>query len=117
MTCVSGRPAKVPPSNPLRRAAVALEKPHGPCQDTILLVMWSLRMDSSFLKEQADRCRRLAENADQFTKRRLLDLAEGYEDRLGRPSRASRNLGIPASLLEARLQDTRNGSSARTNDA
>jgi hypothetical protein len=33
-------------------------------------------MDNSFLKEQADRCRCLAENADQFTKRRLLDLAE-----------------------------------------
>jgi hypothetical protein len=40
-------------------------------------------MDNSFLKEQADRCRRLAENADQFTRRRLLDLAEKYEDRLG----------------------------------
>jgi hypothetical protein len=33
-------------------------------------------MDSAFLKEQAMRCRSLAENADQFTKRRLLDLAE-----------------------------------------
>jgi hypothetical protein len=32
-------------------------------------------MDSSFLKAQANRCRSLAENADQFTKRRLLDLA------------------------------------------
>jgi hypothetical protein len=42
-------------------------------------------MDNSFLKEQADRCRRLAENADQFTKRRLLDLAE--KDKLGRASR------------------------------
>jgi hypothetical protein len=61
-------------------------------------------MDSSFLKEQADRCRRLAENADQFTKRRLLDLAAKYDDTLGR---ASRTLGIPASLLEARLPDTR----------
>jgi hypothetical protein len=64
-------------------------------------------MDSSFLKEQADRCRRLAENADPFTRRRLLDLAEKYEDRLDRPSRASRTLGIPASLLEARLQEAR----------
>ncbi len=33
-------------------------------------------MDNSFLEEQADRCRRLAESADKFTKRRLLDLAE-----------------------------------------
>jgi hypothetical protein len=38
------------------------------------------------LKEQADRCRSLAEKADQFTKRRLLDLAEKYDDRSGRPS-------------------------------
>jgi hypothetical protein len=69
-------------------------------------------MDSSFLKEQAGRCRRLAENADQFTKRRLLDLAEKYEDTLGRPSRASRVLGILASLLEARLREYRTVSSA-----
>jgi hypothetical protein len=61
-------------------------------------------MDNSFLKEQADRCRRLAENADKFTKRRLLDLAEKYDDRLNRPSRATRSLGVPGSLLEARLQ-------------
>ena len=59
-------------------------------------------MDNSFLKEQADRCRRLAQNADQFTRRRLLDLAEKYEDRLERPSRATRSL-----VLEARLQDQR----------
>jgi hypothetical protein len=62
-------------------------------------------MDSSFLKEQADRCRSLAGEADPFIKRRLLELAEKYEDRLGRPSRALRTLGIPGSLLEARLQD------------
>jgi len=64
-------------------------------------------MDSSFIKEQADRCRSLAENADQFTKRRLLDLAAKYEDRLSLPSRASRTIAIPTSLLEARLKDTR----------
>jgi hypothetical protein len=63
-------------------------------------------MDSSFLKEQASRCRSLAETADQFTKRRLLDLAEKYEAKLGGPSRASRTLGIPGSLLEARLHRT-----------
>jgi hypothetical protein len=60
-------------------------------------------MDNSFLKEQADRCRHLAQNADQFAKRRLLDLAERYDDRLERPSRATRSL-VPDSLLEARLQ-------------
>jgi hypothetical protein len=61
-------------------------------------------MDSSFLKEQADRCRRLAENADKFTQRRLLDLAAKYDDRVSRHSRATRSLGVPGSLLEARLQ-------------
>jgi hypothetical protein len=67
-------------------------------------------MDSSFLKEQANRCRSLAENADPFIKKRLLDLAAKYDAKLGVPSRASRTLGIPGSLLEARLQhlpDTR----------
>jgi hypothetical protein len=52
-------------------------------------------MDNAFLKAQADRCRSLAEIADQFTKRRLLDLAEKYEDRLDLPSRASRTLRLP----------------------
>jgi hypothetical protein len=55
-------------------------------------------MDSSFLKEHAARCRSLAEIADEFTKRRLLDLAEKYDARLGRPSPATRTLGIPVSL-------------------
>jgi hypothetical protein len=64
-------------------------------------------VDSSFLKEQAARCRSLAQIADKFTKRRLLDLAEEYDARLGGQSRASRNLAIPGSLLEARLQQTR----------
>jgi hypothetical protein len=61
-------------------------------------------MDNSFLKEQADQCRRLAENADKFTKRRLLDLAANYDDRLSRASRAIRSRAVPGSLLEARLQ-------------
>jgi hypothetical protein len=59
-------------------------------------------MDSSLIKEQAMRCRSLAENADQFPKRRLLDLAAKYEDRLGRPSLASRALGIPAQMQPPR---------------
>jgi hypothetical protein len=64
-------------------------------------------MDSSFLKEQAERCRSLAEKADPFIKKRLLDLAGRYDDKLGRASPATRSLGIPANLLEARLQDSR----------
>ena len=61
-------------------------------------------MDSSFLKEQADRCRSLAENADPFIKRRLLDLAARYDARSGLPTRTPRTFGIPGSLLEARMQ-------------
>jgi len=32
-------------------------------------------MDTNFLKAHAERCRSLADNANEFTKRRLLDLA------------------------------------------
>jgi hypothetical protein len=63
-------------------------------------------MDSSFLKEQADRCRSLAEKADPFIKKRLLDLAARYDAKSGLPSQASRTLGIPEILLEARLPPT-----------
>jgi hypothetical protein len=34
-----------------------------------------------FLKVQAERCRKLAENADSFTGERLLRLAEDYDRR------------------------------------
>jgi hypothetical protein len=50
------------------------------------------------LKEQAERCRRLAKGADPFTTKRLLDLASEYETRIVeteqgyRPSAASRSL-------------------------
>jgi hypothetical protein len=36
-------------------------------------------MDSDFLKQRAAHCRFLAEKADPFIKRRLLDLAAKYE--------------------------------------
>ena len=60
-------------------------------------------MDGSFLKSQADHCRRLAEKADPFVKRRLLDLAAQYDNRLGRPSRAVLSLKDPEAILEAKL--------------
>jgi hypothetical protein len=56
-------------------------------------------MDSEFLKQQADRCRSLAEKADRFTKIRLLDLAAKYDDRLARSlrfSRGGRTVSYPA---------------------
>jgi hypothetical protein len=67
-------------------------------------------MDILFLKAQAERCRSLAQIADRFTKKRLLDLAEKYEGRLGLPSRATRALRAPSRLSEEEMQsppDTR----------
>jgi hypothetical protein len=52
-------------------------------------------MDKEFMIEHAARCRSLAENADDFTKRRLLDLAARYDSMAGRPSRAKTILQIP----------------------
>jgi hypothetical protein len=53
-------------------------------------------MDLATLKEQAERCRRLARQADPFTEQRLLDLAREYEARIAelepKPSAASRQL-------------------------
>jgi hypothetical protein len=55
-------------------------------------------MTPEYLKEQAERCRRLAKGADPFTEKRLLDLARDYEARISeieqgyRPSPASRIL-------------------------
>jgi len=53
-------------------------------------------MDLTTLKEQAERCRRLAKHADPFTQKRLLDLAAEYETQIAElepePSAASRVL-------------------------
>jgi hypothetical protein len=62
-------------------------------------------MDESFLKAQAVRCRNLAEKADEFTKRRLLDLAARYEGRLsGRSSRATNIIKLPFALPDTPSQ-------------
>jgi hypothetical protein len=53
-------------------------------------------MDLATLKEQAERCRRLAKHADSFTQKRLLDLASEYDAKIAqlepKPSAASRIL-------------------------
>jgi hypothetical protein len=53
-------------------------------------------MDLATLKEQAERCRRLAKHADPFTQQRLEDLALEYDARIAqlepKPSAASRIL-------------------------
>jgi hypothetical protein len=55
-----------------------------------------MTMDITILKEQAERCRRLARHADPFTQKRLLELAAEYDARIAqlepRPSAATRNL-------------------------
>ena len=47
-------------------------------------------MDSDFCREQALRARDLAEKADQFTRKRLLALADRYDAKASGPSRVSR---------------------------
>jgi hypothetical protein len=53
-------------------------------------------MDLATLKQQAERCRRLARHADPFTRKRLLDLAAEYEAKIAqlepKPSQASQIL-------------------------
>ncbi len=63
-------------------------------------------MDTNFLKAHAERCRSLAENADEFTKRRLLDLAASYDKRLMAtgPSAATRILKAPLNPKDAPTQ-------------
>jgi hypothetical protein len=53
--------------------------------------------------------RAIAENADPFTKKRLLALAEGYDARLGRPSRATRQLQLMQIASEKRREQHHGG--------
>jgi hypothetical protein len=65
-------------------------------------------MDNEFIKQQAAHCRFLAEKADPFIKRRLLDLAVSYDAKLDLSLRGPpRTFGIPGSLLEALLPSQR----------
>ena len=61
------------------------------------VVEWGIAVDTNFLKGYAERCRSLAENADEFSKRRLLDLAANYDKRAksAGPSAATRALMAP----------------------
>jgi hypothetical protein len=53
-------------------------------------------MNDAYFKEQSLRVRAIADKADPFTKKRLLALAESYDARIGRPSRATRQLPFVA---------------------
>ena len=58
-------------------------------------------VDSEFFKERTAHCRALAERADPFIKRRLLDLAARYDGRFTkRPS-------IASIMLDEYLQQSR----------
>ena len=46
-------------------------------------------MKDEYFIEQSRRVRELADKADPFTKKRLLALADSYDARVGRPSRAT----------------------------
>jgi hypothetical protein len=65
-----------------------------------------MAVDTNFLKAYAERCRSLAENADEFTKRRLLELAANYDKRVkaAGPSAATRALIAPPHLAETPKQ-------------
>jgi hypothetical protein len=64
---------------------------------TEFVVEWGIGVDTNFLKAHAERCRSLAKNADEFTKRRLLELAANYDKRVkaAGPSAATRALTTP----------------------
>jgi hypothetical protein len=63
-------------------------------------------VDTNFLKTHAERRRSLAEHADEFTKRRLLDLAAAYDKRLksAAPSAATRFFTVPLAPAETPKQ-------------
>jgi hypothetical protein len=52
-------------------------------------------MNDEVLKDYAKTVRSIAEKADPFTKKRLLELAARYEGSVGRPSRSTRQLTAP----------------------
>jgi hypothetical protein len=63
-------------------------------------------VDTNFLKAHAERCRSLAKNADEFTKRRLLDLAANSDRQVKAtgPSAATRALIAPSHLAKTPKQ-------------
>ena len=65
-------------------------------------------MNDEYFSEQSKRVRAIADKADPFTKKRLLALAESYDARLGRPSRATRQLPS-LSINNERHENTKNG--------
>jgi len=70
-------------------------------------------MNDAYFKEQSRRVRAIADKADPFTKKRLLALAESYDARIGRPSRAVRQLPFTAIDTETPADHHDDGETAR----
>lgn len=68
-------------------------------------------MDQLFFREQALRVRSLAEKADPFTRKRLLDLTDKYDAKAGGPSKASRLIERPPGLPKSNAAHSYGGSS------
>jgi hypothetical protein len=71
-------------------------------------------MNDEYFIEQSRRVRGLAEMADPFTKKRLLALAESYDARLGRPSRATRQLPSVATSNQPHSNDYSDGDTIKS---
>lgn len=98
--CAAAKPGRYLPQMPHVRllttqVSTVLTRPV-PQRLYLMLSEWFVAlgvfMDDEFLKERARIVRLLAEKADPFIKKRLLDLVEKYEEKIGQPSRASRSL-------------------------
>ncbi len=70
-------------------------------------------MNDVYFREQSHRVRAIADKADPFTKKRLLALAESYEARIGRPSRALRQLPLVGIIDEKAAGHPDDGETAR----
>ena len=62
------------------------------------MCVFGWEMNEDFYKVQAQRARDLAHKADPFTKKRLLDLADKYDAKVGKPTRASGLIEQPLPL-------------------
>jgi hypothetical protein len=82
---------------PMSRQAAAESRYKAAFRTTVI------SMNDDFFKEQAARVRAIADRADPFTRKRLLDLAERYESKAGKPSRATRSLDRPIPLPTGEL--------------
>lgn len=63
-------------------------------------------MEIEFFRQHARRVRDLAINADPFTKKRLLALADKYDAKVGEPSKAARMIEWPVPLPRRRSAST-----------